>query len=67
MNRYSSIIKKTITFFKYEDKTVLGRWSIKDNKDIKQSLANMDSCGDSLCGTPSKYTDAINSVLNKKP
>jgi len=66
MKRYTSLIRKTLSLFKHEDKTVLGRWSIKDNKDIKQSLANMDSCGDSLCGTPSKYTDAINNVLNKK-
>lgn len=66
MKRYLSFIKKTSSFFKYEDKNVLGRWNITDNKDIKQSLANMDSCGDSLCGTPMKYTEAIDNVLNKK-
>ena len=67
MKRYLSFIRYTKSFFKYEDKNILGRWSINDNKDIKQTLANMDSCGDSLCGTPSKYSEAINSVLNKKP
>ena len=66
MKRYLTFIRNTKAFFKYEDTNVLGRWSIKDNKDIKQSLANMDSCGDSLCGTPSKYSEAIDSVLNKK-
>lgn len=30
--------------------TKLGRWSRFDNTDIKATLANIDSCGDRLCG-----------------
>lgn len=30
--------------------TKLGRWSRSDNIDIKATLANIDSCGDRLCG-----------------
>ena len=28
----------------------LGRWNTIDNIDIKSALANIDSCGDKLCG-----------------
>jgi hypothetical protein len=28
----------------------LGRWNTMDNIDIKSALANIDSCGDKLCG-----------------
>ena len=45
--------------------TNLGRWKLKDNRDLKATLANMDSCGDSLCGSPSAYTYTINYVLKK--
>ena len=30
--------------------TKLGRWNTLDNIDIKSALANIDSCGDRLCG-----------------
>lgn len=29
---------------------MLGRWNRHDNIDIKTTLANIDSCGDRLCG-----------------
>lgn len=29
---------------------MLGRWKRNDNVDIKATLANIDSCGDRLCG-----------------
>ena len=29
---------------------MLGRWNRLDNVDIKATLANIDSCGDRLCG-----------------
>ena len=28
----------------------LGRWNTVDNIDIKSALANIDSCGEKLCG-----------------
>lgn len=43
--------------------TNLGRWKLKDNSDLKATLANMDSCGDSLCGNPTAYTYTINYLL----
>ena len=45
--------------------TNLGRWKLKDNRDLKATLANMDSCGDSLCGNPTTYTHTINYLLKK--
>jgi hypothetical protein len=48
------------------DDALLGRWNLKDNEDIKATLANMDSCGDALCGTPKEYKNSINTILNKK-
>lgn len=45
--------------------TNLGRWKLKDNSDLKATLANMDSCGDSLCGNPTEYTNTINYILKK--
>ena len=38
----------------------------KDSEEIKGELANMDCCGDDLCGTPQKYTDKITKILNSK-
>ena len=43
----------------------LGRWNVKDNSDIKATLANMDCCGDSLCGKPQNYTININKILKE--
>ena len=45
--------------------TNLGRWNIKDNSNIKATLANMDCCGDSLCGKPSNYTANIDKILKE--
>lgn len=43
----------------------LGRWNLKDSGDIKGSLANMDCCGDNLCGSPEKYSETVNTILKK--
>jgi len=58
------LTKLTKGFFKQETNN-LGRWNIKDNSDLKAALANMDSCGDSLCGNPNAYTYTINYLLKK--
>lgn len=44
--------------------TRLGRWNRCDNVDIKASLANVDSCGDRLCGD-TRETRAIISKYAK--
>ena len=43
----------------------LGRWSLnsEQDNDIKGTLANLDSCGDALCGDPRASTNAINAIL----
>lgn len=44
-------------------RVILGRWNTKDNKDIKATLANMDCCGDNLCGDPLNYSKNIEKIL----
>ena len=40
-------------FGKTNTTRMLGRWQIADNRsEIRAALANIDSCGDSLCGDP---------------
>ncbi len=43
----------------------LGRWAISF-QDIKGTLANIDSCGDTLCGDPVTSKHAIDVVLRDK-
>ena len=46
----------------------LGRWEkprTKKMEDIKVLLANYDSCGDVLCGTPTELKIEIDKILNK--
>ena len=44
----------------------LGRWNRHDNVDIKASLANIDSCGDRLCGDVIATRAAID-IYHKRP
>ena len=44
----------------------LGRWAISDNSDIKSALANIDCCGDRLCGDPYTSKQAIDRYTNVK-
>ena len=49
--------------------TPLGRWGLKTNaidEDIASSLANYDSCGDSLCGNPNNIRDFIDQKIVEK-
>ena len=46
-------------------RAVLGRWNLNDREDIKGTLANMDCCGDDLCGSPEKYKEKVNEILGK--
>ena len=54
---------KTIKNIKMDN--ALGRWNLKDNREIKAALANMDCCGDDLCGKPQEYKQTINVILKK--
>ena len=44
---------------------MLGRWNISDNLYLKVDYANLDSCGDRLCGKPNQLTKIINITSNK--
>tara|TARA_B100000963_G_C22631981_1_gene675407 strand:- start:1 stop:198 length:198 start_codon:yes stop_codon:yes gene_type:complete len=45
---------------------LLGRWNLKNNQDIGGTLANMDSCGDRLCGDINVVKKAIQKYVKKK-
>ena len=47
----------------------VGRWSkpkTKIQEDIKVLLANYDSCGDSVCGTPKTLQQDMQKILKNK-
>lgn len=47
----SSMIRNIINRYKpYSNLPVLGRWQINDNINRKIDLANIDNCGDRVCG-----------------
>lgn len=49
-----------------ESTKMLGRWQIDDNRsEIRAAMANVDSCGDSLCGDPKMLKDAIIEIDEK--
>lgn len=54
--------------FKKETPKTLGRWKIHDSNDeknIRATLANYDSCGDNLCGDPINLKGHIDYIKNK--
>ena len=50
------MIRLLSNLFRKELPKPLGRWNTTDNPFIKADYANMDSCGDVLCGTPNHFT-----------
>lgn len=44
---------------------LLGRWNLKNNQNISSALANLDSCGDRLCGNTETTKQIINKYSNK--
>lgn len=58
--------RRFTTLFEEKNAKVLGRWNLKDNEDIKGNFANMDSCGDSLCGIPDNYSKFTTTILGEK-
>lgn len=61
------MIRKLIQRLKTNNTTkLLGRWQIDDNRsEIRAAMANVDSCGDSLCGDPKMLKDAIIEIDNR--
>ncbi len=43
----------------------LGRWNPSDNSNLKAHYANLDSCGDKLCGDPKYYIQGRPMVSGK--
>ena len=68
MNRILSTFFKTHSIYRYiipknVDKNVLGRWKLNDNIEKKIDLANLDNCGDRLCGTPTEnFTTSLDTI-----
>ena len=60
-----NIITKFKNFIIFDSRVATGRWNINDNKAIKETLANMDSCGDNLCGNPVNYNKIIRKILKE--
>jgi hypothetical protein len=58
--------RRFTTLFEEKNTKVLGRWNLKDNEDIKSNFANMDCCGDSLCGIPDNYTKFTSTILEEQ-
>jgi hypothetical protein len=59
-------VRRFTTMFEDNHSKVLGRWNLKDNEDIKSNFANMDCCGDSLCGIPDNYSKFTSTILENE-
>ena len=54
------LLKRTNTI------TPLGRWSVDDNKsELRAQMANVDSCGDSLCGDPTMLKNNLDKISKR--
>lgn len=61
------MLSRFITRLLKQEVRPLGRWQVHDkNALLRASYANMDSCGDSLCGTPSEYKEVAQKFEKKK-
>ena len=66
MNYITRSIRHVQSIFTSQPTTSLGRWSTVDNHDIKASLANIDSCGDILCGDATHCRKMIDLYVKQK-
>ena len=57
---------KNVKFFSNSGQNFNGRWNLKDNSTIKATLASMDCCGDSYCGSPANYSKNIQEILKEE-
>lgn len=62
----SKMARNLQRLFQYKHTTKLGRWSRSDNIDIKAALANIDCCGDRLCGDALMTKAAINDLQRRQ-
>ena len=63
------MIRQFFNFIRKENKTLLGRWTLKHNcksEDIVVHQTNLDHCGDLICGDPKKYKEFTNLKKNIK-
>lgn len=58
-NKFFQEIRKNFS----TERSLLGRWNLQDNTEIKAALANMDCCGDALCGSPEEYKKSVESII----
>ena len=58
------IVTAARSMFAPLERVKLGRWNRCDNVDIKATLANIDSCGDRLCGDVIETQAAIERYCN---
>jgi len=60
------MIRFITRLFRPQQPPSLGRWATVDNADIKSALANIDCCGDKLCGDPLTSKKAIDMYTDVK-
>jgi hypothetical protein len=62
------LIKTLLDFYKFGRKhkvQQLGRWNL-DKSNIKSLLANIDSCGDTMCGNPKYYKQNMDKIIKEE-
>jgi len=58
------LIKTLLNFGKKQKVQQLGRWNL-DKSNIKSLMANIDSCGDTMCGDPKYYKQNIDKIIKE--
>ena len=62
------MISRIVKYFIKNDKTMLGRWSLKHNcptEALTVFNANRDHCGDTICGKPIKHENSVSEPKGK--
>ena len=55
----NNILSSLLSYTDSSSSPPLGRWDPKRSSNVKSFLANIDSCGDTLCGYPDAYRTLI--------
>lgn len=68
MIRVLKMVLFNLRYSKPSNPPPLGRWASDCgvSSEIKSALANLDCCGDKLCGDPVKASEAINFERTKQ-
>ena len=64
--QFVKILQNIVTNRPKKSNIMLGRWNLINNQNITSVLANMDSCGDRLCGNVNMVRKAIDNYSYKK-